>query len=58
MTVPKGIRGLDPELYNQARAEAVRRRMTIGQWINEAMAEKLMLATGMKVGKGSEHLTK
>lgn len=37
----KGIRGLDPELYRLARAEAVKQGKTIGTWLNEAIREKL-----------------
>ena len=37
----KGIRGLDPELYRQAKAQAALEGKTIGQWLNEAIREKL-----------------
>lgn len=35
------IRGLDSELYRLARAEAIKDRKTIGQWLNEAIKGKL-----------------
>jgi len=35
------IRGLDPELYRLARAEAIKQGKTIGEWLNEAIKEKL-----------------
>lgn len=35
------IRGLDPELFAEARAAALKKRLTIGQWLNSAMAAKL-----------------
>lgn len=40
-TVPQGVRGLDPVLYKRALAEARKRGMTIGQWLNQAMELKL-----------------
>ena len=47
----RSIRGLDQELYNQARADAVRQGKTIGTWLNEAIAEKLNITkAGKKVG--------
>ena len=39
--VSKHIRGIDQELWNQARADAFKRGITIGDWLNEAIAEKL-----------------
>lgn len=39
--VVRHIRGLDPELYRLARAEAIKAVKTIGQWLNEAIREKL-----------------
>lgn len=45
---PKTLRDLDSELYNQARADALKRGITIGDWMNEAMAEKLIIANGGK----------
>ena len=38
---PVYIRGIDPELYKQARIESVRRGITIGHWVNLAIAAKL-----------------
>ena len=35
------IRGLDLELYREARAAAIIQRKSIGQWLNEAIKEKL-----------------
>lgn len=35
------IRGIDPELFADARAAAIKKRQTIGQWVNDAMAAKL-----------------
>ncbi len=35
------VRGVDPKLYRLARAEAVIASMTIGQWLNDAIKEKL-----------------
>ena len=35
------IRGLDPKLYAEARAAALKKKQNIGQWINDAMAAKL-----------------
>lgn len=35
------IRGLDRELWVEARARAVRARKPIYQWLNEAIKEKL-----------------
>lgn len=37
----KSIRGIDEELYRQARAQAVTEGKVIGQWINEAIERKL-----------------
>lgn len=39
--VTKMIRGLDAELYQKARAAAITGGKTIGQWLNEAIADKL-----------------
>lgn len=52
MKIDRSVRGLDQELYNQARAEALRQGKTIGQWINEAIAEKLAITNAGKKGKG------
>ena len=35
------IRGLDPDLFANARAAAIKKHQTIGQWINDAMDAKL-----------------
>jgi predicted HicB family RNase H-like nuclease len=35
------IRSIDPQLYRLARAEAVKEGKTIGQWLSEAIKEKL-----------------
>lgn len=37
MKITKTIRDLESELYQQARAEALRQGKTIGQWVNEAI---------------------
>ena len=39
--IPVSIRGLDRELYTQARIDAVRNHKTTGTWFNEAIREKL-----------------
>ena len=39
--VNKHIRGIDEGLYRQAKADAVKRGITIGDWFNEAMVAKL-----------------
>jgi hypothetical protein len=39
--IDRSIRGLDQELYREAKAEAAKLGITIGDWMNEAMAEKL-----------------
>lgn len=33
----KSIRGLDPDLYRRARAEAVSHGKRFGEWLNEAI---------------------
>jgi len=43
---PKGIRPnisirIDPDVYQLARVGAVTRRMTIGEWLEEAILEKV-----------------
>jgi hypothetical protein len=38
---PISIRGLDYDLYTEARAQAIRENKNIGQWLNEAIKEKL-----------------
>lgn len=48
MKITKTIREIESELYNQARAEALRQGKTIGQWINEAIAEKLNITDAGK----------
>ena len=35
------IRGLDKKLYKEARAEAIKQNLNIGDWLNQAMREKL-----------------
>ncbi|MBA7580347.1 hypothetical protein ES708_22238 [subsurface metagenome] len=49
--ITKSIRGLDPDLYNRARAEALKRGITIGQYVNEALALKLKQDRGKKQPK-------
>lgn len=39
--VTKRVRGLDAELYRKTKAAAAARGITMGQWINEAMLEKI-----------------
>ena len=46
------IRGLDPKLYGEARAAAIKKRRTIGQWVNDAMAAKLAKDQPVKKRKG------
>ena len=38
---PIFIRGIDPELYRKAKAQAALEGKTIGAWLNEAIREKL-----------------
>lgn len=38
---PVSVRGLDHVLYTEARLEAIREGKNIGEWINEAIKEKL-----------------
>jgi len=38
---PRSIRGLDPELVKQARIEALKQGVSLGKWLNEAIAIKL-----------------
>ena len=47
---PLSIRGIDLDLYLSARADAIRKNMTIGKWLNEAIREKL----GKPEGWGNE----
>ena len=35
------VRGLDRNLYREARAQAIREYKTIGEWLNEAIKAKL-----------------
>ena len=35
------IRGVDAELFRLARAEAIKEGRKIGEWLNEAIKEKL-----------------
>lgn len=35
------IRGLDVDLFRLARAEAIKESKRIGEWLNEAIKEKL-----------------
>jgi len=39
--IKKTIKGLDEELYREAKAQAAREGKNIGQWMNKAMAAKL-----------------
>lgn len=41
--IDRTIRGLDKALYKQARQAALGAGVTIGQWINQAIREKLGL---------------
>ncbi len=41
------VRGLDVELFRLARAEAIKEGKKIGEWLNEAIKEKLS-KMGMK----------
>jgi len=38
---PISIRGLDYDLYKEARSQSIREGKNIGQWINEAIEKKL-----------------
>ncbi len=38
---PVSIRGLDPVLHHSARVAAMKQQVTIGAWINEAIADRL-----------------
>ncbi len=42
---PSHIRGLDPKLYRQFRIEALRRGKTIGELLNELLAQWLTSQT-------------
>ena len=42
----KGIRGLDPELYRQAKAQAALDGVTLGTWLNSAIQDKLQKSKG------------
>ena len=46
------IRGLDPELYKRAKADAALQDKDIGAWMNEAIAGKLGLPVAPRKGKG------
>ena len=48
MKIKRTIRGLGEELYNQARADALREGKPIGEWLNEAIADKLKKASAKK----------
>lgn len=50
---PVFIRGLDPELYKQARAEAVRAGKTIGEWLNLAIQAKLNRDIAARAKRGN-----
>ncbi len=39
--INKTIRGIDLELYQKARMAALKMGVTIGAWLNKAIAEKL-----------------
>jgi len=40
------IRGIDPDLFAEARAAALKKKQNIGQWINDAMAARLKKEKG------------
>ena len=40
-TKPVSIRGLDRNLWKLARVEAVKEGKSVGDWLNEAIKEKL-----------------
>ena len=40
-TVTKQVRGLDPDIYREARAAAVKAGINLGIWITLALKEKL-----------------
>ena len=35
------VRGINADIYRLARAQAIKEAKTIGQWLNEAIKEKL-----------------
>ena len=41
MKIQKTIRDIESELYAKAKAQAALEGKTIGQWLNEAIAEKI-----------------
>lgn len=51
MKIQKTIRDLESELYARAKAQAALEGKTIGQWISEAIAEKLLIHDAGKKGK-------
>jgi predicted HicB family RNase H-like nuclease len=38
----RSIRGLDPALFHQARIEALKAKVPVGQWVNQAISERLV----------------
>ncbi|MBA7590382.1 hypothetical protein ES708_32498 [subsurface metagenome] len=49
--VDRMIRNLDRDLHSRARAEALKRGITIGEYVNEALALKLKQDRGKKQPK-------
>ena len=48
----KSIYGMDEELFRKAKAAAASQGKTLGQWFNEAIAEKIHIHdAGKKRGK-------
>lgn len=48
------IRGIDPELFADARAAALKKRQNIGDWMNAAMAAKLAKDQPVRKRKGDK----
>lgn len=52
MKIKRTIRGLDEELYNQARANALKRGDNIGDWMNEAMRLRFSAIKRVRISRG------
>ena len=52
MKIKRTIRGLDEELYNQARADALKRGDNIGDWMNEAMRLRFSAIKRVRISRG------
>lgn len=38
---PRPIRNIDPDLWHQARIEALKEQITVGDWVNRAIRNEL-----------------